>query len=193
MGLFDFLKKKPTNEAKPEPKAERKPEPMPEPEIELKPEPEPEPPKPTYKTLDFKVAGISYREKDVIKNLMFENDDFNLSKTEIIENGMTDERIFKYEADIINVELIPEPTNEHDPNAVKVVVDNILIGYVPANKAKRVKKIVEDDRIISLACAIYGGPYQIVREEYDDEKDKEVYTMEKDSTYIGASISINYN
>lgn len=179
MGLFDMFKKKPVHVS--------------EPKTQPIVEPEPEPTAPTYNTIDFKVAGISYRENDILNHLMIENDDFDLSKKEIIENGMTDERIFQYDADIINVELVPEPTNEHDPNAIKVVVDDIFIGYVPANKAKRVKKIIEEDRIISLACAICGGPYKIVHEEYDDEKDKEVYTMEKDNINIGASISINYN
>ena len=40
------------------------------------------------------------------------------------------------------LELIPEPTNKHDPNAIKVIVDGKHIGYVPANKCAKVHKIL---------------------------------------------------
>jgi hypothetical protein len=29
------------------------------------------------------------------------------------------------------LKLVPEPDNEHDPNAVGLVVDNVRIGYIP--------------------------------------------------------------
>ena len=41
-----------------------------------------------------------------------------------------------------SLELIPEPENEHDPNAIKVIVDGQHIGYVPADKCAKVKKIL---------------------------------------------------
>ena len=44
------------------------------------------------------------------------------------------------------IRLVPEPTNEHDPNAIKVVARNsdsgplIHVGYVPAQLAKQIVK-----------------------------------------------------
>ena len=37
------------------------------------------------------------------------------------------------------VELIEEPTNKYDPNAIKVIVDGQHIGYIPAKKCAKVK------------------------------------------------------
>ena len=34
--------------------------------------------------------------------------------------------------------------------------------------------------------------YKIITEDYDLEKDKEVYTVKKESPYIGAEITIEY-
>ena len=31
--------------------------------------------------------------------------------------------------------LIPEPTNPHDPNAIRVEIDGKLVGYLPREKA----------------------------------------------------------
>ncbi|MBR2555101.1 MAG: HIRAN domain-containing protein [Aeriscardovia sp.] len=41
-----------------------------------------------------------------------------------------------------SLELIEEPENKHDPNAIKVIVDGQHIGYVPAKKCEKVKKIL---------------------------------------------------
>jgi len=45
------------------------------------------------------------------------------------------------------LDLIPEPTNEFDPNAIKVVDyqhGNLHLGYVPAVKCKEVKALMDD-------------------------------------------------
>lgn len=41
-----------------------------------------------------------------------------------------------------SLELIPEPENPSDPNAIKVIVDGQHIGYVPVKKCAKVKKIL---------------------------------------------------
>ena len=43
-----------------------------------------------------------------------------------------------------SLELIEEPENKHDPNAIKVIVDGKHIGYVPAKKCKKVKNILHN-------------------------------------------------
>ena len=181
MGLFDLFKKK-TSPA-------RVPDPVPEPEPVSKEE-TPSTPKPDYKTYDFKVAGVAYHEAELLENIMYENDDYNMKKSELIDLDMVNERIYKYEPDFMNVELVPDPTNEHDPNAIKVVVDDVHIGYVPEKKTSKVKKILDKNEIIALACAISGGPYRYIKENYDDNDD--AYEDEKCEVHFFANISITY-
>lgn len=185
--------------------------PMPEPEPVKAPEPDPvkvpepdpvneeppalapEPEKPLFKKYAFKVAGISRRQKDIASKLLPENDDFLLSKSELVEIGAVDERIYKYSPIELGAELVPEPDNPRDPNAIKVLVDGVQIGYVPADKTGKVKSLLDKEQIHAITSSFYGGPYKIIHEDFDPEREKEVYTIEKDSQYnIGAEISIQY-
>ena len=148
--------------------------------------------KPKYKSYSFRVAGISKRQRSITANLLTESSDYEATKKELVEIGMTDERIYKYIPDVLDAELVPEPENPHDPNAVKVIVDDIHVGYVPAEKAEKVKKLLDTKQIRDVSCEFYGGPYKIITEDYDLEKNKEVYTVERESQYIGAEVTIEY-
>ena len=68
------------------------------------------------KTDNFKVAGIS-SYMDNLMELAYENDDYEKTKKQIIDDFMYDEKIFQYDFLVSKVELIPEPENEYDSNA----------------------------------------------------------------------------
>lgn len=203
LGVFCLLKsgskkgsgsnvpEQPTVPPMPEPDPVKIPEP--DPVNEEPPAPSPEPEKPLFKKYAFKVAGISRRQKDITSKLLPENNDYLLSKSELVEIGAIDERIYKYSPIELDAELVPEPDNPRDPNAIKVFVDDVQLGYVPADKTGKVKNLLEKEQIRAISSAFYGGPYKIIHEDYDPEREKEVYTIEKDSQYnIGAEVTIEY-
>lgn len=136
------------------------------------------------KKTTFLVAGIYYREDAVIDNLLFENPDFEMTKKEIIECCMEDMDIYKYEPFYGYAELVPEPDNPHDPNAIKVIVDGIHIGYVPAKRTKSIKKILDSNNVIAIGCEIFGGPYKILPDENAD--------IERGKSDIKSRICIDY-
>lgn len=142
-----------------------------------------------YVERTYHVAGTSFRES-CIELLGSKNADYDMTKKELTDFGMTDERIWEYEFDPSNVELIPEPENPHDPNAVKVIVDGEHVGYIKKGSCKHILKLIAEDRILRIDCEIGGGNYKIVSEEYDDEKDKEVYTLERDKTNFFVTLTI---
>ena len=127
----------------------------------------------------YRLAGTSFC-LDNIMQLAIENPDYDMTKKEIIEADMTSERIWLYDFYPETVELVPEPENPHDKNAIKVLIDGLHVGYIKAGSCAHLLKIINESRIRSIECRISGGPYKIVTEEYDDEKDKDVYTLEKD-------------
>jgi hypothetical protein len=58
--------------------------------------------------------------------------------------------------------LIPEPTNPHDPNAVQVVVESSLVGYLDRETAQRLRPVLEaiaeaDRARVAVPCRITGG------------------------------------
>lgn len=136
------------------------------------------------KKITFLVAGIYYREDAVIDNLLYENPDFGMTKKEIIECCMEDTDIYKYEPFYGSAELVPEPDNPHDPNAIKVMVDGIHIGYVPAKRTKSIKKILDSNNVIAIGCEIFGGPYKVLPDEDAD--------IERGKTDIKSRICIDY-
>lgn len=171
------------------------PEPIQEPESEPAQEPEsepvieepaaPEPVKDPYKYYSFKVAGISYHEEDIVDTLAMENDDYDMTKKEIVDAYMTDESIYKYIFSIGDVQLEPEPDNPYDPNAIKVIADGVFIGHVPARSINRVKQLLGKSPEIS--CELYGGPSKIVFDEGDG-----TYTMKKSDHNFGAEVILKY-
>lgn len=149
---------------------------------------EPDPVKPILdnkpQKLIFGVAGVYYRQEEIIRDLMTESYEYGLSKKEIIEEGLEETRIYKYELFESDAHLVPEPENPHDPNAIKVMVSDVLIGYVPAEKTARVKSILDKKDIVKLTCQIYGGEYRYLQDEDS--------SIEHDSTNLKASVSISF-
>lgn len=132
----------------------------------------------------FLVAGIYYREDAVIENLLYENSDYEMRKSEIIESCMEDTYIYKYDTFYGYADLVPEPDNPHDPNAIKVIVNDIHIGYVPAKRTKSIKKILDGSTIFEISCEIFGGPYKVLPDVDAD--------IERGKTDFKSKISIEY-
>lgn len=147
--------------------------------LEQKPQPAPS----AWSSYKFRVAGVYYREKDIYE-IMDENDDYHLGKKAIIEADMVGDTIYKYEIASLDAELIPEPDNEYDPNAIKVVVMGVMIGYVPKEKTKKVKTLLESGTVVFIACDIYGGPYKVLEDEEE--------SIERGETALKADVEIRF-
>lgn len=144
----------------------------------------------TEKTKTYKVAGVTHYTENIM-NLSSENSDYFLSKRELIEEDLTNERIWKYEFYPERVELVPEPDNPEDRNAIKVIVDDEHVGYIKRGSCTHVHTLLNTGNITRITCTIGGGPYKYVSEEYDDEKEKDVYTLEKDETNLFVRLEIS--
>lgn len=114
-----------------------------------------QPSTPPEKTERHRVAGTSYRI-DAIKSLGIENPDYELTKQELVE----------------------EPDNDVDPNAIMVVLNGVHVGYIKAGSCNRVKKRMREDRIKRVTARIFGGRYKYVSTDYDDNGN-ERYTLEQ--------------
>lgn len=137
----------------------------------------------------YRVAGVTHYEENIL-SLGEENPDYDSSKSELVDCGLIGERVYKYIFHPQSVELQPEPDNPNDPNAVKVIVDGEHVGYVKAGSCAHIKKVLARDGIARIKCEIGGGPYKRVDEDYDDETEKETYTLEKDSSPLFVHLKI---
>ena len=137
----------------------------------------------------FPVAGVSFREDAIIK-LARKNSNYSLSKSDIIDMGMTDKEIFRYRWGTRPAELVPEPDNPHDSNAVKVLVDGVHIGYIKAVSCEHVLQLLKDDRIRRVTCEIGGGPYKEVSEDFDYKTLDSTYSLDRGENPIWAKVKI---
>lgn len=135
----------------------------------------------TVEKILFRVAGVTKYKKAVKEacNLIAEDNGIpeyakyysNLStkelREELTEYGL---KVFKYQdLDFFNIELVPEVDNKYDPNAIKVLIFNNHVGYVPATLAKTIRKYFDNKKYnFVIEGEIKGGPYK----EWDDLNDK---------------------
>lgn len=141
-------------------------------------------PKPK-KDISFKIAGVTFngiqsKIKSMVKEEKYSSEPYDgLSNKEILEDYSDGDKI--YEVDIYGsseIKLVPDPQNKFDPNAIKVVHEEMGdIGYVPATSCKRVKKVLDGE--YSLNWKLIGGKSKYI--EYDVEKDKDVVRTNNDT------------
>lgn len=58
-----------------------------------------------------------------------------------------------------NVRFEKDDKNVHDKNAVKIIVDNTQVGYIPSEKAHKFRKWLDEKRIYNINLKISGGEY----------------------------------
>lgn len=143
----------------------------------------------TVEKIVFRVAGVTKYKKAVKEacNLIAEDNGIpeyakyysNLStkelREELEEYGM---KVFKYQdLDFFNIELVPEVDNKYDPNAIKVLIFNNHVGYVPATVVKTIRKYFDNKKYnFVIEGEIKGGPYK----EWDDLNDKVITNNDLD-------------
>ena len=115
---------------------------------------------------DFLSEGVHYFGKDnkSLKSYMLE----------------TYKPVYKYnKLKTVDVHLLPEPSNPHDKNAIKVLVNNIFVGYLPAVIASQISSYIANPNYRYDAILTgRGGPYKTLNVETE-----RVVTREKELTY----------
>lgn len=151
----------------------------------LTPEKEQKPKKAASQSVNFHVAGVGFHEKE-IEELGRENTDYDLSRSEIQDAGMENERIYRLEFDEMPAELVPEPENPEDPKAIKVVVGGTHVGYIKKGSTSRVRNLLAAGG--KVKAEIQGGEYKILY--VDDEDGEETVSMQKDVAPYSVIVSI---
>lgn len=137
--------------------------------------------KPIVTYVSTYIVGTDHYESDkflkVIEDELVENDNYTLSNKELLEEYDEGERIYQYEPYLLRFKVVPEPTNEYDPNALKVIIMyegiDYFIGYIPKAKCKAFLKSIQENIIPSLS--LVGGKYKLIGED-EVEKDSTAYS-----------------
>ena len=151
-------------------------------------EPEPYTNTPQPKVEHHRVAGTSFH-LDAIQKLLYENPDYPLSKRELIDQGLINERIYKMGVYNNFAVLEPEPENPTDPKAIKVLTEGVHIGYIKAGSCAHIHKVLREGRIERAEIEIKGGEYKILLEDFDEDGES-VYSLERYTIPFSAVLSL---
>lgn len=110
-------------------------------------------------TIVFEVAGI-YNYKDNISKLATPMKKWNMTDEQILQK-YPGKKIYKDYYINEPVQLIFEPNNPYDPNAIKVFINNLHVGYVPQGDNKRIKQILETSAV-TITATVSGGDSKII-------------------------------
>lgn len=114
-------------------------------------------------TENFQATGVNYYTENIGK-LACRNDDWKLNTSQIISHGKQGKRIFRYNYINKPVKLVPEPNNEHDKNAVAVIIAGELVGYISRSENLHVLDVLNNREVKYISAFIGGGQYKIVDE-----------------------------
>lgn len=125
---------------------------------------------PSNYPIKIDVVGESYK-KDEIASVLSLNKLYLVTDSVFIEKVPSMESIYKYKYREADAVLLPEPTNPHDKNAIKVLVDNVHVGYIPKMQCLELKGKL--NKIKSVRANIHSGDYRYHTNNY-------VYNSESD-------------
>lgn len=122
------------------------------------------------KRYNFAVTGMAYYTDNLL-SLTEEDSDYLLKGKEFIEEyegqGVVNRNWFNPKLNT-QVKLIPEPSNPHDPNAVRVEVAGVKIGYIKAGSCSQVKNLLAEGARVELS-EIHYGPAKWTYEDEDGQ------------------------
>ena len=70
--------------------------------------------------------------------------------------------LYKYNFDPMPAELVAEPDNPHDANAIRVDIFGETVGYIPRGDTARVRELLSDDP--EVEAIITAGPNKLIRD-----------------------------
>lgn len=110
------------------------------------------------------VAGVYYYTKN-LESVCIPNPFYSLSPDKLAQKFPNGKRIYKYKRNGYTAELEEEPTNPHDPNAIKVLISGQIIGHIPREMCTSVKKQMRRNKVHSVPAVVSGGRYKVLDSE----------------------------
>lgn len=112
---------------------------------------------PLKSSISFIVAGLNYRIEN-LESIATKNKTYMLDDEKLLKTGK--KQVYKYHFKNLIFSMEYEPSNPHDKNAIKIIVNGVHIGYVPAELCLEIKHYISTNRIKTANIFIRGGDYK---------------------------------
>ena len=112
-----------------------------------------------YKTITSTVAGSFTKQKEILdvirKSDLADSYEYeDMSDEEILESGS---RVYRHTFEEIECVLIEEKDNQYDPNALKLMIEDNCIGYLPKDDFTKYTDYLEKYKFVNAYVLIEGG------------------------------------
>ena len=109
----------------------------------------------------FEVAGTAYYMDDIL-SLGTRNPDFTATAEALAEKGMLNVPVIEYDFPPVGTELVAEPNNPSDPDAIMVRMNGVKVGYVPARRCRELLEQVRSGQVQRLQGGIRCEGYRML-------------------------------
>lgn len=133
----------------------------------------------------FRITGIQYYQDDFVEELGEYNYDYDETASVLKETYYDGDKIYQYDFLNLKAELVPEPDNEYDSNAVAVLANGIKVGHVKKGSCTRVKNLLKSPDFVGIEIKITGGKYKAL---YEDENGKLRIEREQSPYFVDIDI-----
>lgn len=110
------------------------------------------------------VVGESFY-KDNIAALGSISHDYYWPTERLYEKYVEGDRVYKYHFTEMDAELVPEPDNPHDPNAIRVDVNGKTVGHIAKDNTQRIREVINSGAVVK--ANVHGGPRKEISETDD--------------------------
>ena len=117
----------------------------------------------------FHVAGTSYRQDEIKSLIKGTNELYFSNSTKEYEECCAYDKVYKNTFNIKEVSVQPEPENQHDPNAIKVTLDGVDVGYIKKDDQERFNIMINLNLAHGVVADVKGGPYKKLYFNNDDK------------------------
>ena len=141
----------------------------------------------------FHGAGMEHH-MDALLELAIEDLDYTCTKSEMKKFLLINRRVYQYKFNPTSIDLIPEPENQYDKNAVKIILNDRHVGYIRASEAVGSVDLFNSDRVKRVQVAIQGGKYKILLGDgsyFDGSEPLSEFTLKKDEAPFSIRIHID--
>ena len=144
---------------------------------------------PEAKVVTYQVSGTSYRQ-DAIQSLGKKNPDYALDKKRMLKRWHDGVTVYEYNFQPKKAKLVPELDNPKDPNAIKVMIDGVHVGYIKAGSCTHIHRLVRENRIVKIEPRIIGGNYKSVFSYDPEAKRASDFEFEQGEKAFGVRLDI---
>lgn len=106
-------------------------------------------------------AGMEHY-MSALMEIAIEDLDYTCTKSEMKRFLIINRRVYQYKFNPTSINLVAEPENAYDPNAVKIVLNDRHVGYVRASETNGAVDLFNSERVKRVQVSIRGGKYKIL-------------------------------